>query len=147
MRIILATILVLLSLPAFAGDGITRKQSAYSAAETLDRLEKILKEKGITVFTRVDHGAGAAKAGIEMPPTQLLIFGNPKLGSPLMKANRTIGLDLPMKALAYTDDEGNTWLAYVNPETLKTRNAIEGKDEIFAKMAGALDKLTSAAVK
>lgn len=132
---------------AHAADKLVVKQSPHSVSDTLDRLEKVLKSKGISVFTRVDHAAGADKAGLSLKPTQLLIFGNPKLGTPLMQANRQIGADLPMKALAWEDDDGKVWLGYTAPAALKERFGISGKDEIFNKMTGALDKLTGAAVK
>ena len=80
-------------------------------------------------------------------PTQLLIFGNPKLGTPLMLAKRTIGVDLPLKALAWQDDSGKVWLGYTTPAALKARHGVSGRDEIFKKMTGALDKLTNVAIK
>ena len=95
MRSILALCFVLVASPALAGDFIV-KPSKYSVAETLDRLTKALKSKGITIMARVDHAGGAEKAGLKLKPTQLLILGNPKLGTPLMQTNRGIGLDMPM---------------------------------------------------
>lgn len=145
--ILVLTVLLAGATGAFAADKLMVKQSPHSVADTLDRLEKVLKGKGITVFTRVDHAAGAKKAGLSLKPTQLLIFGNPKLGTPLMQANRQIGADLPMKALAWEDDSGKVWLGYTAPSALKERFGVSGKDEIFKKMTGALDKLTGAAVK
>ncbi len=124
---------------------VVTKSSNYAAGETLDRLTKALESKGITIFARVDHAAGAKKVGTDMPATELLIFGNPQLGTPLMTANRAIGLDLPMKALAWTDEGGKTFLSYTAPETLKARWKIKDRDEVFAKMTGALDKMTNAA--
>ncbi|MGI9408051.1 MAG: DUF302 domain-containing protein [Hyphomicrobiaceae bacterium] len=121
------------------------KASKFSASETLDRLTDALESKSITIFVRVDHTIGAKKAGMDLPPTELLIFGNPKLGTPLMTANRSIAIDLPMKALAWTDADGKTWLSYTDPAVLKARWSIADRDEIFAKMAGALDKLTNGA--
>lgn len=130
-----------------AAENLVVKESQHSVSETLDRLSAIMKEKGITVFTRIDHAAGAKKAGIDLKPTQVLIFGNPKLGTPLMQANRQIGVDLPLKALAWEDDAGKVWLGYTKPEALKQRFGISERDEVFNKMTGALDKLTSAATK
>jgi uncharacterized protein (DUF302 family) len=144
MRSILALCFVLVASPALAGDFIV-KPSKYSVAETLDRLTKALKSKGITIMARVDHAGGAEKAGLKLKPTQLLIFGNPKLGTPLMQTNRGIGLDLPMKVLAWQDDKGQTWVTYTKPDVLKARYNIKGKDGIFAKMTGALSKLTGKA--
>lgn len=127
------------------GAVLITKPSKFSASETLDRLTAALESKGITIFARVNHSAGARKAGMELPPTELLIFGNPKLGTPLMTSNRSIAIDLPMKALAWTDAEGKTHLSYTDPAALKVRWSIEDRDEVFAKMTGALNKLTSGA--
>ncbi len=148
MRIILlAAVSLLFLVPAQAGAPMVVKQSPYSVSETLDRLTTIMQKKGLTIFARVNHGAGAKSAGLDLKPTELLIFGNPKLGTPLMQAKREIGVDLPLKALAWRDDAGKVWLGYTKPDTLKARHGISGRDEVFKKMTGALDKLTSAAVK
>ena len=127
--------------PALAGDtanGTIKMQSAHDAATTLDRLEAIFKDKGITVFARVDHADGAMKIGEDMAPTQLLLFGNPKLGTPLMKVNREAGFDLPMKALAWTDDAGKTWLAVTDPAVLKARYGLDDAAPVIEKMTGAV---------
>ncbi|MBU2534083.1 MAG: DUF302 domain-containing protein [Alphaproteobacteria bacterium] len=120
-------------------------ESKYSVKESLDRLSATLTEKGIRVVARVNHAAGAKAAGLKLQPTELLIFGNPKLGTPLMQADRMIGLDLPMKVLAWQDDAGQVRLAYVKPDALKDRHGLSGKEEIFEKMAAALADLTAAA--
>ena len=134
--------------PAFAdsnGSGTIKMESAHDAVTTLDRLEAIFKEKGITVFARVDHAAGAKSIGEDMAPTQLLLFGNPKLGTPLMKVNREAGYDLPMKALAWTDDSGKTWLAVTDPEALKGRYGLEAAAPVIEKMSGAVMAMGKAA--
>ncbi|MEL6297340.1 MAG: DUF302 domain-containing protein [Pseudomonadota bacterium] len=123
------------------------KPSAHSVKDTIDRLETALKSKGITVFARVDHAAGAKKAGLDLPPTELIIFGNPKLGTPLMQSNRAIGNDLPMKALAWEDKDGKVYLTYTAPDALKSRYNISGKDKVFQTMTGALGKFSDAATK
>jgi len=128
-----------------AADAYILKKSPYSVNETLDRLEVVLKKKGITVFARVDHKAGANKVGLNMQPTQLLIFGNPKMGTPLMNENRLMGLDLPMKALAYEDAASQVWLAYLNPAELQQRHSIKNQT-VINKMAQALNSLTSKAL-
>ena len=133
--------------PASADDPLVVKASPYSVKTTLDRLSAILTRKGITVFARIDHAAGAHKVGMELAPTELLLFGNPKLGTPLMKANRRIGIDLPLKALAWRDANGKVWLAYTRADALRARYGVAGVDKVFAKMRGALDKLTNAALK
>ena len=131
---------------SFASGNYVSKKSTYSVDKTLDRLEKVLKSKGITVFTRVDHDAGAHKAGIPMRHTSLLIFGNPKMGTPLMNENIMMALDLPMKALAWTDKNGQVWLSYLKPSVLQQRHSLENK-AIINKMTGALNAMTSAALK
>jgi uncharacterized protein (DUF302 family) len=136
------------SVAAAAADGaVVTKKSAHSVSATLDRFEKILKSKGITVFTRIDHAAGAKKVGAELPATELIVFGNPKLGTPLMQAARSVGLDLPMKALAWADTDGTVYLSYTAPSALKSRHGIEGADKVIATMTKALDGLTTAATK
>ncbi len=147
MRIVLAALAALLiALPAQAGDFQPLK-SRYSVKETLDRLAATLENKGIRVIARVNHAAGAEAAGLEPKPTELLIFGNPKLGTPLMQSKRMIALDLPMKVLAYEDDAGGVHVAYTLPATLAVRHIVTDKDEIVAKMANALAGLTAAGTK
>lgn len=131
---------------AQAGEGLVVKTSPHSVGKTLDRLEAIFAKKGITVFARVDHAAGAAKVGQKMEPTQLLIFGNPKLGTPLMQSQRKIGIALPLKVLAWKAD-GKVQIAYTKPSQLARRYGVVDQDAILAKMAGALNNLTNAAIK
>jgi uncharacterized protein (DUF302 family) len=102
--------------------GIVDVPSRYSAPETLARLQSILREKGITVFALIDHSGEAEKAGLKMRPTQLLIFGSPKGGTPLMVAAPRLAIDLPLKALAWQDDQGRVWLSYNSPEYLQERH-------------------------
>ncbi len=130
-----------------AGAGMIVKQSAYGVGETLDKLEAVLKKKGIAVFARVDHTAGAEKVGLKLPPTQLLVFGAPKIGTPLMQSSRSIAIDLPMKALVWEDKAGKVWLAYNAPGYLAKRHHIDDRKEVFAKMGDALAKMTDAATK
>jgi len=127
--------------------GMATIKSPHSVAKTLDRLEAVLKKKGITIFARVDHGAGAENVGIPLRPTQVLIFGNPKLGSPMMVSQQTIGIDLPLKALAWKDEKGQVWLTYNAPAHIARRHGISDQESIVEKMATALDKFTKAAVK
>ena len=142
--ILLAMAALLLAVPAQAEDFRTLK-SKYSVQETLDRLSATLTEKGIKVMARVDHAAGAKAAGLKLKPTQLLIFGNPKLGTPLMQSKRMIGLDLPMKVLAWEDDKGEVHVAYTLPATLASRHGVTDKGEVIGKMTQALAGLTAAA--
>lgn len=150
MRIsFILSILIGLSLSgtAFASDDLVLKKSNYDVAETLDRLTKILQSKGITVFARINHAAGAKKIGMELRPTEVLIFGNPKLGTPLMLADQRIGLALPLKALVFQDKGNIVWLSYRKANDLKQAYKISTQDKVFQKMAGALGKLTDKAVK
>ncbi len=129
----------------FAGDGMVKKASAYSVAETMDRLAKIVREKGFKVVARVNHGAAAGSVGTELRPTELLIFGNPAVGGKLMSSSQTAGLDLPVKALAWQDAEGTVWIAYNDPAWLAARHGIGDRAAVVAKMSGALGKFTDAA--
>ena len=104
--------------------GIVDLPSPYSVPETLARLQSLLKQNGVTVFALIDHSGEAAKIGLEMRPTQLLIFGNPKGGTPLMVAAPSSAIDLPLKALAWQDAEGKVWLSYNAPEYLADRHDI-----------------------
>jgi uncharacterized protein (DUF302 family) len=100
-------------------------KSAFPVKETVDRLVQRVEAKGLTVFCRIDHAANAVSAGLKLRPTEVLIFGNAKGGTPLMQATQTIGIDLPLKALAWEDAAGQTWLAYNDPVWLTTRHGIE----------------------
>lgn len=145
--IIACCVIIVLAPPAFAGTGVITKKSAHSVKQTLDRLEKTLKEKGIVVFARIDHAAGAKKVGAHLRPTELLIFGNPKLGTPLMQSNQTIGIDLPLKVLAWEDENGQVWLMYYAPAFLADRHGITHQADVLTQMSGALQKLTDVATK
>jgi uncharacterized protein (DUF302 family) len=117
--------LLLIGIPAaWAADGLIAVKSAHAPKETLDRLERLVKEKGMTVFTRVDHAAGAAKIGKTLRPTELLIFGNPQGGTPLMECAQSAGIDLPMKALAWQDESGQVWLGYNDPVWIAQRHGV-----------------------
>lgn len=147
MRLLIAFVaLVALMLPAQAKDALVVKESKHSVKVTLNRLEKILLSKGIKIMGRIDHTASAKAAGLELPETELLIFGNPRLGTPLMMANPQIGIDLPMKVLVWTSKNGKVFLGYTPPSELKTRYEITDKEEIFDTMSKALDAMTTAAV-
>jgi uncharacterized protein (DUF302 family) len=119
---LLAASAVLLSVQANAVEGLIALKSPYSTKETLDRLEKTLEQKGMTIFARIDHAAGAAKIGKALRPTELLIFGNPKGGTPFMECAQTAGIDLPLKALAWKDATGQVWLGYNDPAFLARRH-------------------------
>ena len=130
----------------YVPDNMLVKLSVNNVIETMDRLEKILKTKGVTVFLRLDHAKGAKQAGHDLRPTQLLLFGNPKLGSPLMMSNQSIAIDLPLKAIVWQDSSGKVWLAYNKPSYLAKRFDIKDKEQVIKKMTGVLNKLTNYAV-
>ena len=116
---------VALALPLAGEDnGIAEIPSKHSVDETVERLKNILEAKGITLFALVDHSGEAEKAGMKMPPTKLLIFGNPKAGTPLMLAAPSIAIDLPLKILVRQDDQGKVWLSYNKPEYLLKRHGL-----------------------
>lgn len=126
---------------------LVRKQSPHSVGATLDRLDAVVKEKGLTVFARIDHAAGAKKAGMELRPTELIIFGSPKVGTPLMQAKQTMGLDLPLKVLAWQDEGGKVWLAYEAPADMGAARGLPKDNSVIQKVTGALDAFTNVAVK
>ncbi len=143
------TLLSLLLTPCLAlanPDGLITKQSKYSVTETIDRLENVLKKKGITIVTRWSHSERAASVGIALRPTELLLFGNPKLGSHMFTSQQTSGIDLPLKALAWEDKDGKVWLSYNDPAYITKRHHIHDRKEIEKKMTGALNKLTNVAI-
>ena len=121
-----------------AADGLTTVRSSYGPKETMDRLETEVKAKGMTIFARIDHAAGATEVGLSLRPTEVLIFGNPKGGTPLMQAVHTIGIDLPLKALVWQDASGSTWLSYNDPAWLAQRHGLGGETQ------AAVDMMTAA---
>lgn len=131
---------------AFAADGLVRVKSAHPPKETIDRLERIVKDKGMTVFVRVDHAAGAAKLGKMLRPTELLVFGNPQGGTPLMECAQSAGIDLPMKAMAWQDAKGQSWLGYNDPAWIARRHDAP-KCAAAANLKKALAGLVGAAAK
>ena len=137
-----------LSAPARAeGDGLIIKESDFDVAKTLDRLGIAMGRKGIKVFKRVNHAKGAMSVGMDLAPAEVLIFGTPKIGTPLMQSNPMIGLDLPLKALAWKDADGRVKLAYTDPAWLAKRYGIADRGKVFKKMTGALNKFTNMATK
>lgn len=127
-----------------AADGLTTLKSSRGPKETVDRLVAELQAKGLTIFARVDHAAGAKEAGLELRPTELVIFGNAKGGTPLMQANQAIGIDLPLKALVWQDASGDTWLSYNDPAWLAQRhglgNEVEAPVKAMTAMLGAVTR-------
>jgi len=116
------------------GNGIISKRSKYSVSQTIERLEAAIRSKGIKLFARIDHSGEAESVGLKMAPTQLLIFGNPKAGTPLMLAAPEIAIDLPLKALAWQDDQGAVWVGYNDPRYLQQRFGLP--DDLIKNLAG-----------
>ncbi len=143
--IIITALLTLAGVAQADNNGLISKKSHYSVKVTLDRLENALRKKGITIVTRWSHHAGAKKAGIPLRPTELLIFGNPKLGSHFFTSKQTAGIDLPMKALAWKDKHGQVWLSYNDPAYIAHRHGINNRPAIVKKMTAALNKLSNVA--
>jgi len=129
-----------------AADGLVTLGSSYAPKETMKRLETEVKAKGLTVFARTDHAAGAAEVGLSLRPTELLIFGNAKGGTPLMQSVQTIGINLPLKILIWQDEAGNTWLSYNDPSWLAKRHrANHNVEATVTALTGALHALAKAA--
>jgi uncharacterized protein (DUF302 family) len=120
---------------AMPGVGMIHLRSHYSVRETLQRLESVLHAHGLTIFGRVDHSGEAEKAGLKMRPTELLIFGSAKAGTPMMVASPTLAIDLPLKALAWEDAAGAVWLSYNSPDYLKQRHDVP--DDLIKNISGA----------
>jgi uncharacterized protein (DUF302 family) len=125
--------------------GLTTIKSSHPPQETMSRLEAGVKAKGLTVFARIDHAEGASAAGLSMRPTEVLIFGNAKGGTPLMQAAQTIGIDLPLKSLVWQDASGNTWLSWNDPAWLAARHGLSGVDAVAGKLSALLEDLAKTA--
>ena len=123
-RSLILAVMLAASSPGFAADGLIAVKSPYGPKETMDRLEIVLKEKGMTIFARVDHAAGAARVGGQLRPTEVLIFGNPQGGTPFMECSQTVGIDLPLKALVWEDGSGQVWLGYNDPTYVANRHGV-----------------------
>jgi uncharacterized protein (DUF302 family) len=129
-----------------AAQGLVTLPSRHGPQETMNRLEAAVKAKGMTVFARIDHAAGAAGVGMPLPPTEVLIFGNANAGTPLMQSVQTIGIDLPLKALVWQDAAGQTWLSYNDPAWIANRHGLGGATEAaIGNMTAALDAVAKAA--
>ena len=147
MRQILYTITAsfLLASLAYADNGIISVKSSHEVKATADRLENMLKQKGMTVFIRINHAEGAQKVGKKLRPTELVVFGNPNVGTPLMQCGQSIAIDLPQKALIWEDQEGTVWFSYNDPNYLVERHGITGCAEVIIKIEKALSNFAKAA--
>jgi len=126
--------------------GLTTIPSSFGPKDTMNRLKAEVKAKGMTVFARIDHAAGATVVGLSLRPTELLIFANAKAGTPLIQSVQTIGIDLPLKALIWQDASGDTWLSYNDPDWLASRHALaSATNTVIGNMSAALAAVTKAA--
>jgi uncharacterized protein (DUF302 family) len=128
-----------------AVQGLTTIKSSHAPRETMNRLETAVTAKGLTVFARIDHAEGALAAGLSLRPTEVLIFGNAKGGTPLMQAVQTIGIDLPLKALVWQDAAGDTWLSWNDPAWLAARHGVSGAEAVAGKLTAVLDDVAKTA--
>src|SRR5215831_10898372 len=126
-------------------DGLTSIRSSFGPKETMDRLEAEIRAHGLNVFARIDHAAGAAEVGLTLRPTELIIFGNARGGTPLMQAAQTVGIDLPLKALVWEDASGKTWLSYNEPSWIAQRHGIADAEPVVSKMSDLLSAITTIA--
>ena len=149
-KVLLAVIsAVALSLPLSAGaaEGLVKVKSAHPVAATADKLANAITGKGLNVFARINHTEGAEEAGMELRPTELVIFGNPKAGTPLMQCAQSTAIDLPQKALIWEDEKGQVWLGYNDPAYLKERHGIEGCDKPLENISKALENFAGIATQ
>jgi uncharacterized protein (DUF302 family) len=128
-----------------AAQGLTTIKSSHGPQETMNRLDAAVKAKGMTVFARIDHSAGASAVGLSLNPTEVLIFGNAKGGTPLMQSAQTIGIDLPLKALVWQDASGDTWLSYNDPAWLAKRHGLDGTEAPIGNLTATLDAVAKVA--
>jgi uncharacterized protein (DUF302 family) len=122
-------------------EGLTTIISKFDPKETMDRLQAEIRARGMTVFARIDHAAGAAEVGLTLRPTELIIFGNARGGTPLMQASQTAGIDLPLKALVWQDAAGKTWLSYNEPSWIVQRHGLGVRAEIVDNLTAALSAI------
>lgn len=130
---------------AYADNGLISIKSPYDVKQTADRFENALNAKAMTVFMRINHAEGARKVGKNLRPTELIIFGNPKVGTPLMQCGQSIAIDLPQKALIWQDQAGQVWLTYNDPSYLANRHNLSGCDEVIKTIEKALGNFAHAA--
>ena len=122
-------------------EGLTSIQSSFGPKETMDRLETEIRAQGMQIFARIDHAAGAAEAGLALAPTELIIFGNARGGTPLMQSAQTVGIDLPLKVLVWEDASGTTWISYNEPSWIAQRHDVRNAEQVVSKMGAALSAM------
>jgi uncharacterized protein (DUF302 family) len=129
-----------------AAEGMIKKKSPYSVAETANRFEQLVNQKKLTLFARIDHAANARDANLRLNPSEVLIFGNPKVGTPLMHCSQSVAIDLPQKLLVWQAGDGQVWVGYNEPNYLKDRHAIKGCEQQLDKITSVLTNLTEKAI-
>ena len=144
--LLLAIILLSASFSVAASEGLVKYESPYSVKETMDRFEKIAKSKGLTIFVRIDHQKNASGVNLELRPTEVIIFGNPKVGTPLMQCAQDVAIDLPQKVMVSEDENKKVWISYNDPNYLMKRHEIKDCDKVITKISGVLKKLSNAAI-
>jgi len=137
-----AFFLLVASSHASALESLISIESKYSAKETADRFESIIQSKGLTLFARIDHQKNASGVNLDLRATEVIIFGNPKIGTLLMQCAQNSAIDLPQKVLISEDSQKRVWLSYNNPEYIKVRHNIQGCDQVINKVSGVLNKLS-----
>jgi len=123
-------------------EGLTTVPSRFRQKETMDRLANEIQAKGLTIFARIDHSAGAIDVGLTLRPTELIIFGNARGGTPLMQSAQTVGIDLPLKALVWEDAAGKTWISYNEPSWIAERHGVADAQSVLSKMADLLTAIS-----
>lgn len=136
---------LLFSLNVNAMESMVSIESHYSAKETANRFETIIKRKGLTLFSRIDHQNNAAGVDLDLRATEVIIFGNPKVGTPIMQCSQEAAIDLPQKVLIWEDENKKVWVSYNNPEYIKERHQIQGCDKAIIKISKVLSTLSMAA--
>lgn len=139
--------IALLVPPAFARDGMVVLPSAYSTSVTMDRLETIAKSRDLKIFARIDHAGGARTIGQALRPTELMIFGHPKGGTPLLQCSQAYGLELPLRVLAWEDEQGKNWLGYKDPASYAVSPSNQECEVAFKRLMGTLNTLVREAVR
>lgn len=139
--------LLLFTMPTFAHDHLITVDSQHSVADTANKFTKLVEDKGLRLFARIDHAANAAGVDLELKPTEVILFGNPNAGTVLMQCAPTVAIDLPQKVVVWEDADGSVKLAYSNPAFMKELHAIEGCDPVLQKITGLLAGLAAAATQ
>ncbi|OOV86841.1 DUF302 domain-containing protein [Oceanospirillum linum] len=142
----LGAVLLSASFSVSASEGLVKYESRFSVKETADRFEEIAKSKGLTLFARIDHRKNARGVNLELRPTEVIMFGNPKVGTPLMQCAQNVAIDLPQKVMVSEDANNKVWLSYNSPNYLMKRHDIKGCDEVINKISRVLSTLSKAAV-